>query len=53
MAYLSNSELLAILDYVDEIEAVIEADDGTLVPMPLLEKHEVVRRIVNEVADRD
>jgi len=39
-----NRRLRKILaDYVEEIDAVVDADDGTLVPWPLVEKHQKVK----------
>jgi hypothetical protein len=45
-------ELLALLgDYLEEIDAVIEADDGTLIPYPLLLKHERMKEALNDCRD--
>lgn len=42
---LSTKELSEVIDFLEEIDAVIDADDGTLVPLPLLEKHERMKEI--------
>ena len=51
MIHLSNEQWDLIAEYVEEIDAVIEADDGTLVPMPLLDKHEVIKEICYAVEE--
>lgn len=50
---LTRDEVLVLVEYINEIDAVIEADDGTLVPLPLLQKHEQVKELVYEIAERD
>lgn len=46
MITLTESELQQIIEYVEEIDSVIEADDGTCFPLPLIEKHEEIKELL-------
>ncbi len=48
---LSKLDLLILIDYIDEIDALIEEDDGTFFTMPLLAKHNEVKEILNAIAE--
>ena len=45
MLNLTPTEVDLLRDYLEEIDAIIDADDGTLVPLPLLRKHDEVKEI--------
>lgn len=42
---LQPTEVELIAEYLEEIEAVIDADDGTLIPLPLVVKHEEIKEL--------
>jgi hypothetical protein len=42
---LSNTQLGLVLEYLEEIDSIIEADDGTLMPIPFIDKHEEIKEI--------
>lgn len=49
---LTSEQWERICEYVEEIDSVIDADDGTLVPMPLLDKHELIKELIHEVESK-
>jgi len=46
MITLTPLEAKYIIEYVEEIDAVIDADDGTLIPQPLVEKHNYIKEML-------
>lgn len=53
MNRLSKLQRLALVEYIDELEALIEEDDGTFFTTPMLAKHEEAKEIIYEIAEWD
>lgn len=49
---LNRLDALILLDYIDELEALIEEDDGTFFTMPMLAKHNEAKEVIYALAER-
>lgn len=49
---LTPTEYEHLLDYLEEITTLIEADDGDIFTLPFLNKHETIWEIVHAIAER-
>lgn len=45
MVILNKAEVELLADYILQVEAVVQADDGTLFPTPFLAQHEEIMEI--------
>lgn len=52
MIALWPNELLAIIDYFEMVDALVEADDGTLVPHAEVERHYQFKEVLDEIVER-
>jgi len=50
---MSRSEISILLDYAEEVDALIEADDGDIFTGPFLTKHEEVMEMLYDLIERN
>ena len=52
LTMLSPLEVKYIVDYLEELDALIEGDDGTLFPLKLVEVHDTVKDMIHATTYR-
>lgn len=48
---LSREQALMLVEYIDELEALIEEDDGTFFTSPFLDKHNEVKELCYAIGE--
>jgi hypothetical protein len=45
---LTKPEMEHIVNFIDELEAVIEGDDDSLIPLYLIERKDIIKQFIEE-----